>query len=229
MDDCFQSRLALRYQLITCAYALQHSLVPDSDSLYHRLFSLPQMVEGLVREFVPRELVAGLNFSGLQRVNPKFYPSRRSARRREGDVIWRLPIRKGTDKYLYLLIEFQSESDSWMAVRTQVYQGLLWQQVIDEQKLQAGARLPPLLLLVLYNGERRWKAATTTSELIALSPDSALWPWQPQVRYHLLDMGAFPKEELARRSSLVALLFRLEQRQSPEELKELVDEGGRLA
>ena len=111
-----------------------------------------------------------------------------------------------------------------MAVRTQVYQGLLWQQVIDEQKLQAGARLPPLLLLVLYNGERRWKAATTTSELIALSPDSALWPWQPQVRYHLLDMGAFPKDELARRCSLTALLFRLEQRQSPEGLKELLDE-----
>jgi Putative transposase, YhgA-like len=125
---------------------------------------------------------------------------------------------------LYLLIEFQSESDKWMAVRTQVYQGLLWQQVIDEQKLPAGARLPPLLLLVLYNGERRWKAATTTSELIALSPDSALWPWQPQVRYHLLDMGAFPKDELARRSSLVALLFRLEQRQSPEGLRELLDE-----
>jgi hypothetical protein len=226
MDDCFQSQLALRYQLLSCSYVLHHSLVPDSDSLYHRLFAHPRMVEGLVREFVPRGLVAGLDFSGLQRVNPKFHSGRRSARRREGDVIWRLPTREGSD-ILYLLIEFQSERDRWMAVRTQVYQGLLWQQVIDEQK--AGARLPPLLLLVLYNGERRWKAATTTSELIALSPDSPLWPWQPQVRYYLLDMGAFPKDALARRSSLVALLFRLEQRHSPEGLKELLDEGGRLA
>jgi hypothetical protein len=224
MDDCFQSQLALRYQLLSCSYVLHHSLVPDSDSLYHRLFAHPRMVEGLVREFVPRGLVAGLDFSGLQRVNPKFHSGRRSARRREGDVIWRLPTREGSDIYLYLLIEFQSERDRWMAVRTQVYQGLLWQQVIDEQK--AGARLPPLLLLVLYNGERRWKAATTTSELIALSPDSPLWPWQPQVRYYLLDMGAFPKDALARRSSLVALLFRLEQRHSPEGLKELLDEGG---
>jgi hypothetical protein len=135
-----------------------------------------------------------------------------------------LPTRKGSDIYLYLLIEFQSESDGWMAVRTQVYQGLLWQQVIDEQELKAGAQLPPLLLLVLYNGERRWTAATETSELIALSPDSALWPWQPQVRYYLLDMGAFPKDELARRASLVALLFRLEQGHSPEEVQGLLDE-----
>lgn len=91
-------------------------------------------------------------------------------------------------------------------------------------RTRVGARLPPLLLLVLYNGERRWKAATTVSELIALSPDSALWPWQPQIRYYLLDMGAFPKDELARRASLVALLFRLERRHSPEEIQGLLDE-----
>jgi hypothetical protein len=198
--------------------------VPDSDSLYHRLFAHPRMVEGLMREFVPPALVAGLDFSGLQRVNPKFHSGRRSARQREGDVIWRLPIREGSDIYLYLLIEFQSESDGWMGVRTQVYQGLLWQQVIDERKLKTGAQLPPLLLLVLYNGERRWTAATKISDLIAISPDSALWPWQPQVRYYLLDMGAFPKDELARRASLVALLFRLEQRHSPGDLRELLDE-----
>jgi hypothetical protein len=188
------------------------------------MFAHPRMVEGLVREFVPRALVAGLDFSGLQRINPKFHCGRRSARRREGDVIWRLPTCEGSDIYLYLLIEFQSESDAWMAVRTQVYQGLLWQQVIDEHKLKAPARLPPLLLLVLYNGERRWKGATAMRELIALSPDSALWPWQPQIRYYLLDMGAFPKDKLARRASLAALLFRLEQRHSPEELQDLLDE-----
>ncbi len=77
---------------------------------------------------------------------------------------------------------------------------------------------------MLYNGVRRWDAPTTTSELIALSPDSALWPWQPQTRYYLLDMGAVPEDELARRTSLAALLFRLEQRHSTEELKELTDE-----
>jgi hypothetical protein len=85
-------------------------------------------------------------------------------------------------------------------------------------------QLPPLLLLVLYNGQRRWKAAAAARELIALSPDSTLWPWQPYVRYHLLDLGAFPQDELARRSSLVALLFRLERQHSPEELNELLDQ-----
>src|ERR1700742_4647939 len=112
----------------------------DSDSLYHRLFSHPLLVEALVREFVPEALTAGLDFSGLQRVNPKFYLHRHYPRRRESDVIWRLPTCEGTDIYLYLMIEFQSEIDWWMAVRTQVYTGLLWQQVIEEKSLKTGAR-----------------------------------------------------------------------------------------
>ena len=105
--------------------------MPDSDSLYHRLFSHPRMVEELVREFVPEALAEGLDFHLLERVNPKFHIGRRATRRRESDVIWRLPTHRGGEIYFCLLIEFQSKSDWWMAVRTQVYQGLLWQQVID--------------------------------------------------------------------------------------------------
>jgi hypothetical protein len=70
----------------------------------------------------------------------------------------------------------------------------------------------------------RWKAPTQIRKLIALSPDSVLWPWQPQVRYHLLDLGAFPGDELARRRSLAAVLFRLERRPETEELKGLLGE-----
>src|SRR5277367_5764256 len=103
--------------------------MPDSDSLYHRLFSHPRMMEELVRDFVPEALAANLDFSSLQRVNPKFHSGRRSGRRREGDVMWRLPTCEGTDIYFYLLIECQSRSDWWMTVRTQICQGLLWQQI----------------------------------------------------------------------------------------------------
>jgi hypothetical protein len=193
-----------------------------SDTLYHRLFSHPLMVEQLVRDFVPEAMSAGILFDGMQRVNAKFYG--RKNKRREGDVIWRLPTHNGTDIVLYMLLEFQSQTDWWMAVRAQVYEGLLFQHIIAEKKLNAGDRLPPVLLLVLYNGEPRWSAPAELADLIALPADSPLWPWQPQVRYHVLDMGAFPGDDLARRKSLAALLFRLEHRHEPEALAGLVDE-----
>jgi hypothetical protein len=102
---------------------------------------------------------------------------------------------------------------------------LLWQQVIDERKLETGARLPPLLTLVIYNGPRPWKAPTQIRDLVAISQDSVLWSWQPRVRYHLLDMSAFPGDELARRRGLAALLFRLERPLAPEELEEARSEA----
>jgi hypothetical protein len=182
------------------------------------------MVEEVMREFVPAALAADLDFSGARRVNSKFHPDRRSAVRRESDVIWELPARTGTGSSLYLLIEFQSASDRWMAVRTQVYQGLLWQQVIREQELKSGAGLPPVLLLVLYNGEEPWNAPTDVTELIELKSSSALWYWQPQVRYYLLDMRDVAEEALLQSDSLVALLFRLERARPESQLTEVTDE-----
>ena len=195
----------------------------DSDSLYHRLFSHPLMIEGLVREFVPEVLAAGVDFARMERVPAKFHS--RTGRRRESDVIWRLPTALGVDVYLYLLLEFQSQIDWWMAVRIQVYVGLLWQQLIDERTLKPGDRLPPILPIVLYNADPRWQAPTASHDLIALPAESSLWPWQPQVRYHLLDEGAFAGADLARRDSLVALLFRLEHYRGEDELIALIDEA----
>ncbi len=192
------------------------------DALYHRLFSHPLMLEQVVREFVPEAMAVGLDFSRMERVVAKFHG--RAGQRREGDVVWRLPTQSGEDIYLYVLVEFQSQSDWWMAVRTQVYEGLLWQQIVAERNLKTGDPLPPVLLLVLYNGEQRWTAPTTVADLIALPPDSPLWPWQPQVRYHLLDMGAFSGSDLAHRDSLAALLFRLEQPHDSDALAVLIDD-----
>ena len=194
----------------------------DSDTLYHRLFSHPLMVEGLIREFVPEAMAIGLDFARMELVNTKFRS--RMGRRRESDVIWRLPTKDGYDIFLYILLEFQSRISRWMAVRMQVYTGLLWQYIIKEKKLKGGDLLPPLLPIVLYNGDRHWNAPTELADLIRLPTDSALWQWQPRIRYYLLDESAFPKDELARRESLAALLFRLEHCHQPGELVGLIDE-----
>ncbi|MEO5373135.1 MAG: Rpn family recombination-promoting nuclease/putative transposase [Alphaproteobacteria bacterium] len=194
----------------------------SSDAIYHRLFSHPVMVESLVRGFIPEAMAVGLDFSRMERVNAKFHG--RQDRRREGDVIWRLPTHGGEDIYLYLLIEFQSQSDWWMIVRILVYVGLLWQQIVNEQKLKVGDRLPPVLPIVIHNGDVRWTAPNALSDLITLPPDSPLWHWQPWIRYYLLDEGAFPGDELARREGLAALLFRLETSHEPGDLLAAVDE-----
>jgi hypothetical protein len=57
---------------------------------------------------------------------------------------------------LMLLLAFQSTSDRWMALRVLVYAGLVRQHLVNEKRLPPDGRLPPILPVVLYNGDRHW-------------------------------------------------------------------------
>jgi hypothetical protein len=195
--------------------------MPDHDSLYHRLFSHPGLVAQLMREFVTEPWVGDLELDAMQRVNAKFHS--RGNRRRDGDVIWRIPLKRGGDAYLLLLLEFQSTSDRWMALRVLVYAGLLWQQIVREKRFSRDGHLPPVFPVVIYNGNSRWTMPLDLTPLIDLPAASPLWRWQPATRYHIVDEGAFTEEDLARRDTLAALLFRLENARQPDRIVALVD------
>jgi Putative transposase, YhgA-like/Domain of unknown function (DUF4351) len=195
--------------------------MPDHDSLYRRLFDHPNMVGELLREFLAGPWLDDLDLDGMTRESATFHAA--TGDRREGDMIWRIPRRGGGDTYLMLLLEFQSTSDRWMALRVLVYAGLLWQQLVNEKRLPPDGRLPPILPVVLYNGDRRWAAPVVLRELVGLSDDSPLWQWQPAMRYQVVDEGAFPEDDLAGRDALLALLFRLESSPDPTQVVVLTD------
>ena len=175
------------------------------DASYKLLFSHAEMVEDLLRGFVPHSWVQALDFSTLEKVNASYVTD--DLRDRHDDVVWRVRFQDHW-LYVYLLLEFQSTVDRFMAVRILSYTGLLYQDLIRSQSLHQ-ERLPPVLPIVLYNGESRWKAAVALSELIHPAPKE-LQAYQPQQRYLLLDEGAYPESALPQVRNLVAAVFRLE-------------------
>ena len=54
------------------------------------------MVMHLLRDFVPEAMSVRLDFSRMERVNAKFHGG--CGRRREGDVVWRIPTIDGSDR-----------------------------------------------------------------------------------------------------------------------------------
>jgi Putative transposase, YhgA-like/Domain of unknown function (DUF4351) len=193
----------------------------DHDGLYNRLFDHPDVVAELLREFVAGPWLDDLDLGSMTRESARFHAT--TGDRREGDMIWRIPRHGGGDTYLMLLLEFQSTSDHWMALRVLVYAGLLWQHLVNEKRLPPDGRLPPILPVVLYNGDRRWAAPLALHELVGLQGDSPLWQWQPAMRYQIVDEGAFPEDDLAGRDALLALLFRLESSPDPAQAVVLTD------
>lgn len=96
------------------------------DSGYKLLFSHPAMVADLLKGFVAEDWVRELDFTTLEKQSGSYVSD--DLRPRAEDVVWRVRWR---DRwlYVYLLLEFQSEVDPFMAVRLLVYVGLLYQDL----------------------------------------------------------------------------------------------------
>jgi len=177
------------------------------------------MVEDLLRGFVREPWVEELDFSTLERVNATFVSAH--FKEREADVVWRLKTRRAQWVYVYLLLEFQSTVDPFMALRILVYVGLLYEDLVRRDDLLPDGKLPPVLPIVAYNGLAVWSAAREVAELIAELP-GGLGKYLPRLSYLLLDEGRVAPEELPAPGNLAGALVRLEQSRELQEMRSWV-------
>ncbi len=191
----------------------------DHDHGYKLLFSHAALVADLIRGFVREEWVRELDFSTLERVSGGYVSD--DLRDRESDVVWRLKWRGGEWVYVYLLLEFQSTNEPFMAVRVLVYVGLLYQDLLRQGTLTFSGKLPPILPIVLYNGYGPWTGAPDIADLVEALP-GGLERYRPSLRYCLLDEMRLAESELPSVRNLAAALFRLEQSRTPDDVRRVL-------
>ena len=179
------------------------------------------MVESLLRDFVPADFIADLDFSTLERCSGSYVTD--DLRERHDDIVWRVGWKKGAWCYVALLVEFQSTPDHWMALRTLSYTTLLLLDLVKTGNVRENEGLPPVFPIVIYNGSKTWKAPQEVAALFAPMPESLKF-YRPQHRHFLLDESRVPGDELDRSRGLVAQLLRLERAQEPEQVRQIVKE-----
>ncbi|MGI9573915.1 Rpn family recombination-promoting nuclease/putative transposase [Alloalcanivorax xenomutans] len=178
----------------------------DHDTSYKFLFAHAEMVRDLLLGFMEGSWVRELDFVSLEKVSDGYVSD--DLRARHNDALWRVRWKREW-LYIYLMLEFQSKEDRYMPVRIQTYLGLLYQDLIRRGELEVDGRLPAVLPIVLYNGRRRWRAATDLNDLIQESPE-ALHPYLPRQRFFLVDQGLYADKGNLRERNLVAAVFALE-------------------
>jgi hypothetical protein len=185
----------------------EERLLGQHDLSYRLFFSHDRMVRDLLRHILGDAWVDRLDLASAERVNASFVSA--ALQGRESDVIWKF-LRTDADDpvYVYLLFEFQSRPDRYMAVRMMSYMALLYQMLIAGSHLPASGLLPLVIPVVVYNGLGPWGAAQELSELVErLDPSAEVYV--PRLRYLLIHEAEVPEEKL-RQDSPVADLFRLE-------------------
>jgi len=189
------------------------------DAFYKEFFSQPQMVEDLLKNYVQEEWVNHLDFSTLKPFSSNFVSD--SLKKRENDLILSVKC-KDSDitAYIYLLFEFQSRIDHYMAIRMLVYVGLFYQELIKHKLVKSRQSLPPVFPLVVYNGIRPWNAAQEVSGLI-YTPFVSLAAYVPNMRYFLFDISQVNAKD---QQDLASFLVRLEKVRDVDELRLILQE-----
>src|SRR5262245_57635624 len=175
------------------------------------------MVEKLICGFLHGDWTERLDLSTLERVSNSFVCT--DLRERHSDLIWRFQLRGdgGGWVYVYLLLEFQSTSDPFMAVRLLTYIGLLLEDIIRKENMKPEDRLPAVLPLVLHSGRGRWRAPLRLETHFAPVPKD-LRRYLPRLTYFLVDECRLDldRPELERNST--AALFQIETNEAEEAL-----------
>jgi predicted transposase YdaD len=190
----------------------------NHDEGYKLLFSHASLVADVLRGFIKEDWVKEVDFESLERVEGSYVSEK--LRRRESDMLWKVKWR-GRSLYVYILLEFQTRVDRFMAVRLMGYLALLYQDLIRQKALTRSGKLPPVFLLVLYNGKRRWLSALDVADLIESVP-GGLETYRPHLRYALLDETQIPEMELESERNLAAALFQLEKSRDPDTFRRAI-------
>lgn len=179
------------------------------DKLFKLVFGRSRHAAEHFARFLPPGLVDGLDLTTLEPVAGSFVDE--SMRARHTDLLFRVRA-PGGPVYLYLLHEHQSTVDPTMPLRMLRYMTRVWDQ--DARRRGAGqAGLPPVVPMVLYQGARRWTAATCFEELVRPSHEarwSELRRLTPHFGLVLVDLGRLSDERAggATVPGLVRLLFK---------------------
>ena len=170
------------------------------DSGYKKLFSNRTIFRQLLETFVNQEWVHSLDFDTCEPLDKSFISEH--YKETESDLIYKIQFHNH-EIYIYILIEFQSTVDPFMALRVLNY---ITNFYMDFLVNNSGIKkLPAVFPIVLYNGEAPWTAPVNLSALIEQNPP--LGAFALDFQYFLIAENQYSQEALLKIRNIVSTLF----------------------
>ncbi|MBI3651164.1 MAG: Rpn family recombination-promoting nuclease/putative transposase, partial [Acidobacteria bacterium] len=90
------------------------------DRFFKEVFSHPEAAAEFFAAFLPSHIVALLDLAKLEPIKDSFIDP--SLQEHLSDLIYRVPLKRGNQAYIYALIEHKSAPDKWVAVQILRYE-----------------------------------------------------------------------------------------------------------
>ena len=164
---------------------------PPHDALFKAAFGTPTHASALLRQVLPAELSAAIDWDTIAGVPGTFIdPELRS---RQTDLLFCVEI-AGAPALVYLLLEHQSSVDKWMPLRMGDYIMRIWRH----RAKTAGRPLPLLIPVTICHTRGAWTGPRTLHELVEPRPSSipGLAPMLPDLELQLFELNSLEDETL---------------------------------
>ncbi len=136
------------------------------DKLFRAVFADPHEAESFLRVHLPPALVQRLDWTSLALVETSFVDA--ALEESESDLLYTVQVQETAQAaHLYLLFEHQSSPDKWMRFRLLKYMCRIWDESFKEHPEQAVLR--PIVPLVFYQGESRWRYSIEFADLFPVT------------------------------------------------------------
>ncbi len=187
------------------------------DAGYKYLFSNSRIAWQLLHSFVDIPILREIRPENLQLVDKSFVSD--ELLKREADVLYRVEM-EGRSAYIYILLEFQSTPDKAMPVRMLNYIMMFYDMLLRNSKR---GKLPAVLPLLFYTGEKNWNVPFRLEELIrGYLPDRYI----PHFEYYPIIINDYSDETLFEINNLISAIMVMSKGSDGWELQEKIKRLG---
>lgn len=186
------------------------------DRFFKASWSRPEVAKGFLAHYLPAEVRAVLDLNTLTLSKASFVD--KTLKAHYSDLLYQVKRKQGENAYVYLLLEHKSYPDRWTVFQLLRYVVRIWERALEKKP----ARLPAIVPLVVYHGEKRWEATWDLRALV--DAEDALRAFVPDFRYLVCDLSQDDLTALQGQATLqvaVRLLKYIFQREFAERLPEI--------
>jgi len=159
---------------------------------FKKIFSRPDYARDLLRHALPAALHSQLDLDSLH-MSPDTYVDE-TLKEHLADLVIQVVTKSGTTCYVYLLLEHKSTPEQLVGLQLLRYMALQWHKLQQDKKLYHN-KLPPIVPLVIYQGQQPWPHSCRFQDSVDL-PDDNFRAYVPDFTFGLFDTGQVNTEHL---------------------------------
>jgi predicted transposase/invertase (TIGR01784 family) len=192
------------------------------DKLFRTVFSDPHEAESFLRAYLPPSETERLAWETLTLVETSFVDE--AMAESESDLLYTVQVKEtGQPVHLYVLFEHQSSPDRWMRFRLLKYMCRIWDEGFKTEPDRQN--LIPILPVVFYQGQTRWRHATQFADLFPESEQAHVF--LPHFTHYLIDQSdGTPEQIQGAQKARIAQLLMMAAYHKP--VRDLLELAGRL-